>query len=76
MIERCLLSIVARFPVVSELVVAAVEVPIVEVHISNVHRREAFRHHSYVSPIAAGVIAGFGIRGYEFAVRRLVDLVG
>ncbi|MCZ4535977.1 type II 3-dehydroquinate dehydratase [Gordonia terrae] len=52
------------------------DVPILEVHISNVHRREAFRHHSYVSPIAAGVIAGFGIRGYEFAVRRLVDLVG
>ncbi|GAC58019.1 3-dehydroquinate dehydratase [Gordonia hirsuta DSM 44140 = NBRC 16056] len=51
------------------------EVPIVEVHISNVHARESFRHHSYVSPLAAGVIAGFGIRGYEFAVRHLVTLV-
>ncbi len=51
------------------------EVPIVEVHISNVHAREAFRQHSYVSPIAAGVIAGFGIRGYEFAVRHLVTLI-
>ncbi|MFT4125581.1 MAG: type II 3-dehydroquinate dehydratase [Gordonia sp. (in: high G+C Gram-positive bacteria)] len=52
------------------------DVPILEVHISNVHQREAFRHHSYVSPVAAGVIAGYGIRGYEFAVRRLVELVG
>jgi 3-dehydroquinate dehydratase-2 len=51
------------------------EVPIIEVHISNVHAREEFRHKSYVSPIAAGVVAGFGIRGYEFAVRRLVDLI-
>lgn len=51
------------------------EVPIIEVHISNVHAREAFRQHSYVSPIAAGVIAGFGIDGYEYAVRRLVTLV-
>ena len=52
------------------------EVPVMEVHISNVAAREPFRHHSYVSPIAAGVIAGYGIRGYEFAIRRLVDLVG
>lgn len=52
------------------------EVPVIEVHISNVHTREEFRHKSYVSGIAAGVVAGFGIRGYEFAVRRIVDLVG
>ncbi|MBD1320280.1 type II 3-dehydroquinate dehydratase [Gordonia hankookensis] len=51
------------------------EVPIMEVHISNIHRREAFRHHSYVSPIASGVIAGCGIAGYEFAIRRLAELV-
>lgn len=51
------------------------EVPIVEVHISNVHARESFRRHSYVSPIAAGVIAGFGVQGYEYAVRRLVTLI-
>ncbi|WAC57828.1 type II 3-dehydroquinate dehydratase [Gordonia sp. SL306] len=51
------------------------EVPIIEVHISNIHRREAFRHHSYVSPIASGVIAGCGIPGYEFAIRRLAELV-
>lgn len=51
------------------------EVPVIEVHISNVHRRESFRHHSYVSAIAAGVIVGFGTRGYEFAIRRLADLI-
>ncbi|MFW0786227.1 type II 3-dehydroquinate dehydratase [Gordonia sp. CPCC 206044] len=51
------------------------EVPIMEVHISNVHKREAFRHHSYVSPIASGIVVGYGIRGYEFAIRRLVELV-
>ncbi|MDL9937659.1 type II 3-dehydroquinate dehydratase [Gordonia sp. ABSL1-1] len=51
-------------------------VPIMEVHISNVHKREAFRHHSYVSPLAEGVIAGYGIRGYEFAIRRLAEILG
>ena len=40
----------------------------VEVHISNVHAREAFRHHSYLSPIARGVIAGLGLYGYEAAL--------
>ena len=47
------------------------EVPIVEVHISNVHAREAFRHHSYVSPIATAVIAGLGIQGYAAAIEFL-----
>ena len=42
--------------------------PLVEVHISNVHRREAFRHHSYVSAHAAGVIVGFGVQGYVLAL--------
>ncbi len=51
------------------------DVPIIEIHMSNVHAREEFRHKSYVSGIASGVIAGFGVRGYEFAVRRLVDLI-
>ncbi|WP_188543398.1 type II 3-dehydroquinate dehydratase [Rhodococcoides trifolii] len=50
------------------------EVPIIEVHISNVHAREDFRHHSYVSPIAVGVIAGLGIAGYGYAVERLCSL--
>lgn len=51
------------------------EFPILEVHISNVHQREAFRHHSYVSLVATGVIAGFGIHGYELALRHLDRLV-
>jgi 3-dehydroquinate dehydratase II len=49
--------------------------PIVEVHISNVHRREAFRHHSYVSTVADAVIAGCGIQGYAFAVERVCALL-
>nr|WP_314143868.1 type II 3-dehydroquinate dehydratase [uncultured Rhodococcus sp.] len=51
------------------------EVPIIEVHISNVHAREEFRHHSFVSPIASGVIAGLGIDGYRFAIQRLASLI-
>lgn len=52
----------------------AFEGPVIEVHVSNVHRRESFRHHSYVALRADGVIAGFGIEGYEAAVRRVVSL--
>ncbi|MBV9532815.1 MAG: type II 3-dehydroquinate dehydratase [Bradyrhizobium sp.] len=48
--------------------------PVIEIHISNIHQREAFRHHSYVSGRADGVIAGFGTEGYTFALRRLVTL--
>jgi 3-dehydroquinate dehydratase-2 len=50
---------------------AGVALPFVEVHISNVHRREAFRHHSYLSGIAEGVIAGLGFEGYSAALRFL-----
>ena len=50
---------------------AAVTAPVVEVHISNVHTREPFRHHSYVSAVAAGVIVGLGVQGYELALRHL-----
>jgi 3-dehydroquinate dehydratase-2 len=53
----------------------AVELPLVEVHLSNVHRREAFRHHSYVSDIAEVVVVGAGIDGYEFAVRQLARVL-
>lgn len=49
--------------------ISGIETPVIEVHISNVHKREAFRHHSYVSPVAEGVIVGFGLRGYELAVQ-------
>jgi 3-dehydroquinate dehydratase-2 len=45
--------------------------PVIEVHLSNVHRREAFRHHSYVSRRADGVIAGFGVEGYAAAIRHV-----
>lgn len=48
------------------------EVPVIEVHISNVHAREAFRHHSYVSPAAAGIVVGFGVDGYRLAIEGLV----
>ncbi len=50
--------------------------PVIEVHISNVHKRESFRHHSYVSLRAEGVIAGFGIHGYLLALRHVAKLVG
>lgn len=49
--------------------------PIIEVHISNVHQREAFRHHSYVSLAATGVIAGLGTQGYTLALQRLERLL-
>jgi len=50
--------------------------PVLEVHISNVHKRESFRHHSYVSLRAEGVIAGFGTEGYLLALRRMATLTG
>ncbi|MBT9293038.1 type II 3-dehydroquinate dehydratase [Prosthecodimorpha staleyi] len=50
------------------------EFPVIEVHISNVHKRESFRHHSYVSLVASGVIAGFGTQGYPLALQRLAKL--
>lgn len=53
----------------------AFEGPVLEVHISNVHKREAFRHHSYVSLRADGVIAGFGVQGYTLALQRMADLL-
>ncbi|MDE2198202.1 MAG: type II 3-dehydroquinate dehydratase [Rhodospirillales bacterium] len=49
--------------------------PIIEVHISNVHKREAFRHHSYVSLRADGVIAGCGTQGYTLAIQRIARLI-
>lgn len=53
----------------------ACEFPIIEVHISNVHKRESFRHHSYVSLVASGVIAGFGTQGYTLGLQRLARLI-
>ncbi|WP_199035357.1 type II 3-dehydroquinate dehydratase [Glycomyces salinus] len=50
---------------------AQLEAPLIEVHISNVHKREAFRHHSYVSAHATGVIAGLGLQGYIAALHYI-----
>lgn len=52
------------------------EVPVIEIHISNVHAREAFRHHSYLSPVAAGIVVGFGVDGYVLAMEGLVRKFG
>ncbi|WP_434361306.1 type II 3-dehydroquinate dehydratase [Parasalinivibrio latis] len=49
------------------------DVPVIEVHISNVHQRESFRHHSYLSAVAAGIVVGFGIDGYRLAIEGLVQ---
>jgi len=48
-------------------------IPFIEVHLSNIHRREAFRHHSYFSDIAVGVIAGLGPQGYELAFMAAIE---
>ncbi len=53
----------------------AFEGPVLEVHISNIHKRESFRHHSYVSHRADGVIAGFGVQGYVLALQRMATLL-
>jgi 3-dehydroquinate dehydratase II len=53
----------------------AFEGPVIEVHISNIHKRESFRHHSFVSGRAEGVIAGCGTQGYLFAIRRIAHLL-
>jgi 3-dehydroquinate dehydratase-2 len=50
---------------------AGLTAPLVEVHLTNIHAREEFRHHSYVSAVADGVIAGLGVIGYELALRYL-----
>jgi 3-dehydroquinate dehydratase II len=49
-------------------------VPLIELHISNVHAREAFRHHSFISPAARGIIVGLGVAGYALAVTALAGL--
>lgn len=54
--------------------IEAAQVPVIEVHISNVHAREEFRHHSVISPVARGIVVGFGIAGYPLAIRGLRDL--
>ena len=53
---------------------AELRAPLIEVHISNVHAREEFRHHSYLSAVATGVIVGLGVQGYLLALRYLASL--
>src|SRR5262249_61030921 len=53
----------------------AAEKPVIELHLSNVFRREKFRHHSYVSAAAQGVICGFGAKGYELAIEAMANIL-
>ncbi len=54
---------------------SAVGLPVIEVHISNIFARETFRHHSYVSPVASGVICGLGPTGYTHAINAIGELI-
>jgi 3-dehydroquinate dehydratase II len=56
--------------------IAGGKVPVIEVHITNIHARESFRHDSYVSKVAKGVICGCGVLGYALAIDALADMVG
>jgi 3-dehydroquinate dehydratase-2 len=51
--------------------IEGVSLPVIECHISNVHAREEFRHHSFVSPVARGIVIGFGVLGYTLAIQGL-----
>ena len=53
----------------------ASELPVIEVHITNIHRREEFRHVSYISKVAVGMIAGLGIQGYALALTAMADMI-
>ena len=54
---------------------SAVDLPVIEIHLSNIYARESFRHHSYVSPIAVGVIGGFGAHSYDLALDAMIRIL-
>jgi 3-dehydroquinate dehydratase-2 len=56
--------------------ISSIKTPVIEVHLSNVHKREEFRHHSVLSAVCSGVIAGFGVQSYHLGVRALLLRVG
>jgi 3-dehydroquinate dehydratase-2 len=56
--------------------IAAVKLPVIEVHITNIHARESFRHNSFVSKVAKGVICGLGVHGYALAIESLAEMTG
>lgn len=55
--------------------ISAIKTPVVEVHISNVHKRETFRHHSFISAVAKGIIVGFGLESYILALHYFNDQI-
>lgn len=55
--------------------ISATEIPVIEVHISNISKRESFRHESMISPVCEGIIAGFGLKGYELAAHYFKNTI-